>query len=76
MYTAEVGDLILGLLSSYHILMLVFAFSIMSSYLLLGVISIRTMRSRSPGDSKASTRVPRGLTAFRPRAARSYEAGL
>ena len=45
MYTAEVGDLILGLLSSYHILMLVFAFSIMSSYLLLGVISIRTMRS-------------------------------
>ena len=45
MYSTEVGDLILGLLSSYHILMLVFAFSIMSSYLLLGVISIRTMRS-------------------------------
>ena len=45
MYTVEVGDVVLGLLNSYHVLMLIFAFSIMFSYLLLGVISIRTMRS-------------------------------
>ena len=45
MYNVEVGDVIPGLLNSYHLFMLIFAFSIMFSYLLLGLISIRTMRS-------------------------------
>lgn len=40
----EVGDFILGLLSTYHILMLLFVFAIMSSYILLSGISIVTMR--------------------------------